>query len=365
MSMNERQRILKLLNGETPDRVPWFGDLSYWIGSLMARGQFSNHPDAYLDFHRKLRVGFYLQGYFPFHTDYDSTVEIECKSENNASVRSFRTPKGTLREETVYLPESYTSATTEHLVKSAEDLPVVRYLYEHMSFRPNYDTETQRSSILKADGIVLRYAPKTPFMQLAALDAGIEAIVGIIMDAEDEFAETLKVMESRLDEAVEIAAMSPSECIMIPENLSSEVVGKSFFEKYMRECQEKWLDRIHKEGKYSFIHIDGSLAGLLKEEGSVGFTVLEALTPSPVGDVPVGKWREIAGGKSVLWGGLPGIYFTPLVSDQEFDRHVREVLEVMRQDPSYVLGVADQVPPDGLEQRVRRVAELADQYGKY
>lgn len=26
---------------------------------------------------------------------------------------------------------------------------------------------------------------------------------------------------------------------------------------------------------------------------------------------------------------------------------------------------ADQVPPDGLESRVRRVAELVDEYGKY
>ena len=30
-----------------------------------------------------------------------------------------------------------------------------------------------------------------------------------------------------------------------------------------------------------------------------------------------------------------------------------------------VLGVADQVPPDGLESRVSRVAELADEFGRY
>ena len=33
----------------------------------------------------------------------------------------------------------------------------------------------------------------------------------------------------------------------------------------------------------------------------------------------------------------------------------------MRSEPRYVLGVADQVPPDGLERRIRRVAELADE----
>jgi hypothetical protein len=59
------------------------------------------------------------------------------------------------------------------------------------------------------------------------------------------------------------------------------------------------------------------------------------------------------------------VYFTPKVSDEEFDRHVRSVLDVMRTDPRYVLGVADQVPPDCLEHRVRRVKDLVDRYGRY
>ena len=38
---------------------------------------------------------------------------------------------------------------------------------------------------------------------------------------------------------------------------------------------------------------------------------------------------------------------------------MRSVLAVMRREPRYVLGVADQVPPDGLESRLRRVAAAA------
>jgi hypothetical protein len=67
----------------------------------------------------------------------------------------------------------------------------------------------------------------------------------------------------------------------------------------------------------------------------------------------------------IYWGGIPGSYFTPAVEDEEFDRHVKEVLSVMRRDRRYVLGVADQVPPDGLERRVARVRELVDDHGAY
>jgi hypothetical protein len=94
--------------------------------------------------------------------------------------------------------------------------------------------------------------------------------------------------------------------------------------------------------------------------------VLEALTPHPVGDL---KWEEVAdfagGSLSILWGGIPGAYFTANVSEEEFERHVIHMIELMIKEPRYVLGVADQVPPDGLEERVRRVGELVEQYGKY
>ncbi len=67
--MNQRERVLAVLNGQKPDRVPWFGDLDYWATALIGRGQKPQdfkRSDAYLDWHRDLGVGFYLQGYFPF-----------------------------------------------------------------------------------------------------------------------------------------------------------------------------------------------------------------------------------------------------------------------------------------------------------
>ncbi|MFH1742727.1 MAG: uroporphyrinogen decarboxylase family protein [bacterium] len=366
--MNHRQRIITLLKGNTPDRVPWLADLDYWTEGIVGRGELPRdfkRSEAYFELHRELRVGYYLQGYFPFETCYDPSVIEKRWEDGNDRFCSLQTPLGTLRERSTYMPDSFTAAPQERMVKSVEDLRILRYIYEHTSFVPDYGEAKRRLGLLKDLGIVLCYTPKTPFMQLVVYCAGIETVVSLAMDAEEELAETLAVMEAKLDEGVKIAVASPAECLMIPENLSSEVVGKRFFETYMRECQTKWVNWIRDAGKYSFIHIDGTLRGLLHEESSVGFDVLEALTPAPVGDLAITEWREMAGPNPILWGGLPGLYFTPLVSDEEFDRFVREILEVMRQEPKYVLGVADQVPPDGLRYRIERVADLAERYGRY
>ena len=94
--------------------------------------------------------------------------------------------------------------------------------------------------------------------------------------------------------------------------------------------------------------------------------MLEALTPHPVGDL---RWEELADfagdSQSILWGGIPGAYFTANVSEEEFERHVKHILGIMVKEPRYVLGVADQVPPDGLESRVKRVAQLVKKFGRY
>ena len=98
----------------------------------------------------------------------------------------------------------------------------------------------------------------------------------------------------------------------------------------------------------------------------MGLSFIEAMTPAPVGDLAIEEWPAWRGDSdTIFWGGIPGVYFTDLVDEAEFERHVKQVLAVMRTEPRYVLGVADQVPPDGLVRRVKRVRELVDAFGRY
>jgi hypothetical protein len=74
------------------------------------------------------------------------------------------------------------------------------------------------------------------------------------------------------------------------------------------------------------------------------------------------KWAEPG---VIVWGGLPGVMFSDLVSDAEFDAFVIRVLEVFRQEPRYVLGVADQAPPLARLERITRTRDLVEQHGHY
>ena len=83
------------------------------------------------------------------------------------------------------------------------------------------------------------------------------------------------------DATSSIAVKSRAEVLMIPENLSSECVGKTFYEMFMRAYEETWARRIRQAGKYSCIHLDGTMRGLLREACSTCLTFVEVLTPAP------------------------------------------------------------------------------------
>ena len=366
--LNDRERILTLFTGGVPDRVPWFGDLTYWAGAMERRGEvpagYQRSPDYYR-FHRELGVGFYLQGYFPFRAVDEGGVRHEQRWDGDVRHSALVTPVGTLTETWQYLPQSYATAPVEHLVKTVADLRVLRYWWERIQYEADYAEAERRHALVGDQGVVLCYLPRSPFMELVTSLMGIGALVDIWCEAPDELEETLAVMAVTSDRAAELAVAAPVDCLMIPENLSSEVVGKRFYRQYMRPWESRWLERIHAAGTVSYVHLDGTLRGLVGEVAETGFQVIEACTPLPVGDVAMGELRALAGPGTILWGGLPGTYFTPLVSDAEFERHTREMLEVMVADRRMVLGVADQVPPDGLRSRVARVVELVEHYGRY
>ena len=202
-------------------------------------------------------------------------------------------------------------------------------------------------------------------MELTAVLAGIAHIVALWQDDQAALERVLAAMAESSDRAAAAALEVPADAFMIPENLSSEVVGRRFYRDYVQPWERRWVARLHAAGRPAFIHMDGTLRGLLRAVAETGFDVIEAATPHPVGDLTLPEMRALAGTGPILWGGIPGVYFTPLVSDAEFGRHVREAIAAMVADGRMVLGVADQVPPDGTLERVARVSELVQAYGHY
>jgi hypothetical protein len=193
------------------------------------------------------------------------------------------------------LDESFCEAPTEHLLKTAADLPAYQYLHANTRYEPDYAFAELRRRQVGDLGVVLAYLPKSPLMQLVALDAGIAAVVDMLGESLGLFEETMAVVKVSHDAAAQLAVDSPAEVLMIPENLSAEVVGRSLFQRFLKPYQSQWAARIRAADKFSCIHLDGSIKGLIREEFQVGLTFVESLTPAPTGDLDVADWASFVG----------------------------------------------------------------------
>lgn len=367
--MTERERILSILNGKKPDKLPWCADLAYYTGYLEAENIYpEQYKNTYYDnglqkMHRDYGTGFYLQGFSPLKAQ-SNNVDIKIEQQGNAIIKTIVTPLGNLREVQQYSKRSYSHGITEHLIKDIKDLRCFCYLCEHTNYFADYDYAQKRYETIGDNGVVLCYTPKSPMMELVALQSGIENFTYMAIDDEEELKELLDRLEVKCDEACEIVVNSPAECIMIPENISSECVTP-FYQTYMERYHKKWTSKIHDKGKFSFVHIDGTVRGMVGELSRSGFDVVEAITPKPVGDVELEEVSTLVLDKTVIWGGIPGGFFTDTISDEEFDKHVISCIKTMTSSPRYVLGVADQIVPGSSVKRIKRVRELVDMYGSY
>ena len=135
----------------------------------------------------------------------------------------------------------------------------------------------------------------------------------------------------------DVLAGSGAPLIEFPENISSEVTG-SFFDRYNLPYYQRVTEVLHRAGKTVSVHIDGMLKPCLGKLHTAGFDIAEAVTPAPVGDIAVKDLREYAGEDIFIWG------------------HVQEILDL--NDPRMILGVADEVPPDAVDERIREVSRL-------
>jgi hypothetical protein len=152
--------------------------------------------------------------------------------------------------------------------------------------------------------------------------------------------------------------------VMICENLTAETMG-GLFNRYSREFLAERVDGLHAHGKKALIHIDGTLRGVVEGIADIGIDCIDALTPRPVGDVDLAEIRALTGDDILILGGLPGAIFAPPFTAKDFEQHVLEIIRLHKDSGRFMLGVADQVPPNGDIQLVRLVSELVETYGRY
>lgn len=358
-----RESLLKLLRGEKPDEVVWTADISYWITGQRQSGKFNRSLDTeegYLHFSQQLGIlPYYWYAKFWLGEPRYRRVKIKTRQQGHQTEVTWHTPVGELSQITEFMPESCSGGCTKHPVESEEDLKVLIALLEDRHLEPAGLEDYRRRCEwwAKFDGLPCIALPRSPLSAFFYEWAGVQNAVYLLADHPDLVQRILELLEEQEEPILEAVCQAAPPLVHFPDNLSSENLT-GCFDQHMAARYRRRVERLHSAGVRCAVHLDGTVRGLLPRLAACGIDAVEALTPQPVGDVAVEEMRNVAGSPTViLWGGVPGAMFAPPFDWPTMKAHVEKLLASWQGTP-FVVGVADQVPPDGDIQMCRQIADL-------
>jgi uroporphyrinogen-III decarboxylase len=128
---------------------------------------------------------------------------------------------------------------------------------------------------------------------------------------------------------------------------------------------QKLADMLHPKGKLLLCHCDGENKGLLDLIPESGMDIAEAVCPQPMTKVTITEVKKAFKGKVTIFGGIPSvILMEESMSDEEFEKFMKDLFGEIAPGNRFILGVSDTTPPDAKFERLVRITEMVQEWGK-
>lgn len=259
---NFYNRVVSVLKGETPDRLPFCTRLNIWHTGLTRTGRLpAVYKDMSLtDIHAQIGVGH--QHYFTIHKVQLRGVELIAKlngevylHEQDPIVDSFPrmysivnfeapgitdieviTPKGTLTIRHEILQSMIDDGMSPYLtvspIKDATDYLAFEYVIENCEYLYLFDEYRALQKQIGDVGYVLPFTDRTPFQNLLIDCVGEIPLFYLMHDNPQLFQQLLKLLDDNLTQVLKGLADSKLDIIEFADNLEAQMTNPKLFKKF-------------------------------------------------------------------------------------------------------------------------------------
>lgn len=340
-----------------PRFEPWFA----WhrqFESLPEQLRGKTLRDAYDLIGASMRTVHYYTGQpDPIKEVFTDEVKISENREGDTVKVCYDTPHGRL-----YVTHQYTVDKTwrvvEFAAKTVQDLPALRWLMERRVITFDKDAFRQGAEYIGDRGVPQFWVPKSPYLALAQQWMKFEDFIYALADDPQQVEDVMKAIDDSYDQLYEqLTSSGMLQILNFGENVAMAYFSLEYFERYLLPWYEKRSNQLRNAGIHTHIHIDGYFRPLLPYLKSLPFDGLEALTPTPQGDVTIEEIKEHIGEK-VLLDGIPAVLFLDHHSREELLECVERLVKLFY--PRLVLGISDELPEGGDEESWERLKLIAE-----
>ena len=280
--MNMKQRMLSVIRGEKPDRVPFV--------------QYTNIAGTNEDIWKQIgreNMGL-LQwcGVHRFVTENCRTEHEESEQDGQKVWRDrLTTPEGVLTAKRVRVPSMGVTTYTKRYVETIDDYQVLMAYFRDIAVVKDADPVKKVIANMGNDGLPHVSLGRTPYQQLWVQWVSIMDLSVHLAEEPGVVEECMKLMGDVLLAASDAVLQAADEVevpyVVIGDNITSPLIGERRFRKYCVPYYRSIADRLAEKQIPLFVHMDGDLEPLWDAIGESGVTGLDSLSPPPDNDTSV------------------------------------------------------------------------------
>jgi hypothetical protein len=369
--MTDRERLLAIMAGQSPDRIPWIPRLEIWYEAQKRRGTMPTRYEGWTlrQIEKDLGTGTPARGGRVFRTELRD-VEVETEIIDAEIITRYITPLGIVstrfqRSETLERGGINTRGQREHMIVGPVDYPVVEYIVQHTEIVPTYDAYLAYEAEISDDGLPMVSLGVDPMYSILREYIGYNNAYYHLHDYPELVEHLLCVLLEQAAVIQQIALDSPAKLFLQGEHFDSRMTPPPLFEKYMVPYFKPFAERLHERDKVLACHADADTSLLLDLIVEAGFDMAECFVTAPMVPLTLAQAREALGTRVIIWGGIPSVLLCEPFSDRDFEDYMLDLFRTIAPGDAFILGVADNVLAEAKLERVARVGEMVREHGVY
>ena len=395
--MTHKERMLKAARGEWADQLPYAPRIDLWHNSNSMRGTL---PPPFKQSATLDEIADYIGGGYhkivPEFLNVSSSednidrgigvyrlwgmayrpelvgVEREVKKEGDTTLVTYHTPMGSVSCKILYSEEMKRAGAsitwiTEHIIKEPKDYKTIGYIFKNMKILPDYNNYLEFQRKVGDKGFPAAFANLSASPMHHIMKEFLDATTFYLemYDHPKEMRGLCEDMEPYFDQIFKILADSPAEVIFSGANYDEMITYPPFFRDHIMPHLQKLATLLHSKGKLLLCHCDGENQGLLDLIPESGMDIAEAVCPQPMTKVTITQVKKAFKGKVTVFGGIPSVaLLEESMSDQEFERFMKNLFMEIAPGDRFILGISDTTPPDAKFERLVWIAQMVQEWGR-
>jgi len=205
----------------------------------------------------------------------------------------------------------------------------------------------------------------SPFTHLVEL-FGYEAALLALLDVPETCLRLLSVFSGIAGAQARRLATSGADAILISSAFAGAgFISREMYREFVLPFERQLADAIRACGVPSYTHTCGAIGDRLDLMSETGVDGVDTLDPPPLGTVDLSKAKAEFGSRFFFKGNLDAVNEMLRADDATFRRAVVDRLNIGMPGGGYILSSACSVAPHVRPERLKCMADLAEQFGRY